>query len=278
MTQSLIARVRDEVAKTGFPLELRTASLLLERGYHVAHSVYFVDRDEEKSREVDIRALRNEFFNIKDARYAVRHCLSVECKKSASRPWVVFASEPVSYDQNVSDIHGAGFDGIWFRGGHRQWDKFEKQHPWFSHPLRGRAFCEPFSSSADSNQTIQKALLGSIKALIEFKAAGFAAGRHSRSGLKNVAFYYPIVVLEGDLFVATLKKGKIEADAAEAIPVSINYRSAMYSEEERHTVMIVTEKALPDAIASMDKWHGVVAAHLQRHPSVFSVSPDQEPE
>src|SRR5690606_15771226 len=123
--------------------ELRVAKLLRRRGYHVAQSVFYIDEDESKSREIDIRALKNSFFDVSDQEHAVRHCLTIECKKSHSRPWVVFCSEPVSYDQNAGDIHGAGYEGRWFRGGHRQWKSFQARHPWFSQKHRGRAYFEP---------------------------------------------------------------------------------------------------------------------------------------
>jgi hypothetical protein len=64
VTNDLKTKIYNEILKTGFPLELRTADYLLNREYHVAHNVYFLDRDEQKGREIDLRALKNDFFEF----------------------------------------------------------------------------------------------------------------------------------------------------------------------------------------------------------------------
>lgn len=141
MTGDLKTRIYDEVLKTGFPLELRTAHYLWSLRDHVAHNVYFLDRDEQKGREIDLRALKNVFFQKGQGRYAVRHCLLLECKKSISRPWVIFTSPAVSYDQDVSDIQtGGAKDGRWFEPSLETHRTFQKQHPWFSTSDRGRSY------------------------------------------------------------------------------------------------------------------------------------------
>jgi hypothetical protein len=164
MTNDLKTRVYEEVVKTGFPLELRTAGYLQSRQYHVAHNIYYLDRDEQKGREIDLRALKNAFFTKAGIRYSIRHCLLLECKKSISRPWVVFTSPTVSYDQDVLDIPTAGArDGFWFEHSLQNHQRFQTRHPWLSNTVRGRSYFEPFANSPDSNQTIFKALVAPEK-------------------------------------------------------------------------------------------------------------------
>src|SRR6185436_7976932 len=232
MAGDLKTRVYDEVLKTGFPLELRTAHHLKTRKYHVAHNVYFLDRDEQKGREIDLRALKNMFFNKGKGQYAVRHCLLLECKKSSSRPWVIFTSPVVSYDQDVTGIQTAGArDGMWLELSFETVREFEARHPWFSTPDRGRSYFEPFANSADSNQTIFKALVSVVKALIEVRNAGFGSGAYG--AIRNLAFYYPLIVLEGRLFVARLEPSGLVVEEVASIPVSFYYRSAQYADEQQ---------------------------------------------
>ena len=265
--KDLRKKIVEEVQKTGFPLELRTAAHLRTNGYYVAHSVYFIDKDEEKGREIDIRGLKNVFFKRDEREYVVRHVLTIECKKSVSRPWVFFCSQPVSYDQDVNDLQAAGFKDRWFRGGYRQWNTFERLHPWFSRDLRGRAFFEAFSSGPESNATIVKALLGSVKALLAIKESGF--GARSSEKLPTIGFYYPIVVLEGELYAAKLVNGDLLVEEIDSVPVSINYRSPSYPEEERFTVLVTKESAFSREIRALDDWQKRVAAHVRKHPNVF---------
>jgi hypothetical protein len=267
VSTDLIDKVRVEIEKTGFPLELRVAALLQAREYYVAHSVYFVDRDEQKGRELDLRALKNAFFRNDGLDYAVRHCLLIECKRSASRPWVVFTSPSVSYDQNISDIQCAGANGLpWLRSNWKQLRELEARHPWFSLLQRGRAFFEPFSGGGEANQGIFKALVSVVKALVAIREAGFGGGPDQP---RNIGFYYPMVVLDGSLFVARLESSGLVVEEATAIPVSINYRSPHYAEEERYTVLIVQESVLEREIAQLDTWLQEAAEYLQEHTDRF---------
>jgi len=209
----------------------------------------------------------NRFFVQDGEEYAVRHVLAIECKKSNSRPWVFFCSEPVSYDQNVGDIHGLGFSGQWFRGGHKQWRIFQRRHPWFSRNIRGRAYFEPFSSGAEANATIVKALLASVKALLELKESGFAAGLGSNRS--NIVFYYPLVVLQGDLFIARLINNELVVEEVDSVPVAINYQSPSYVGQDRFTVLVAKESALARETGALDKWLEYVSQHLRKHLAVF---------
>lgn len=269
MTSDLKDKIRQEIEKTGFPLELRAANELLRRDYHVAHNVYYLDRDENKGREVDLRGLRNEFFAVDRKPYAVRHCVLVECKKSVSRPWVVFTSPSVSYDQNVLDLHCNGTRGpIWRIQTVEDYSNAQDSHPWFGRPERGRAFFEPFSSGADANQTIFKALVSVVKASIEVRRSWFGGGGRGRP---SICFYYPIVVLDGLLYTATIGTAGLEIETADAVPVSLYYRSSAYSEEERYTILVVRESAFSSEIQKLDDWLAATALHLRGNKAAFEL-------
>jgi hypothetical protein len=274
MADDLKTKIVEEIKKTGFPLELRTAEYLRANGYYVAHSVYFIDKDENKGREIDIRALRNVFFKRQRIEHGVRHVLTIECKKSLSRPWVFFCSEPVSYDQDVADVQVRGHVGSWIQGSIKQYHSFQRGHPWFSRDIRGRAFFEAFSGGNEANATIVKALLGTVKALLAIRDSGFGSHRSERQ--PNIGFYYPIVVLDGDLFAATLRGSNLHVEPIDSVPVSINYRSPSYTDEERFTVLVTKESALPRELRALDRWQERVAAHLKKHPEVFDITPEPD--
>jgi hypothetical protein len=265
MSNELIAKIAAEINKTGFPLELRVASVLRDRGYHVATNMYFKDQDEEKGREIDIRALKNAFFG--QGRNAVRHCLLIECKKSSSRPWVFFTSPAVSYDQTVNRVLCLGVEtGQWIRS-MEEMAAMQKRHPWFRKPDRGRSFFEPFSSGgSEANQTIQKAILAAINASLDAHKSKFA-GAYS---WPNAIFYYPVVVLEGDLFTATLTKGAVTLRIADEVLVSVNYRSFEHpARREQHTVLVVREMAFKKALSALDKWLFHCAKRFGDRPNRF---------
>jgi hypothetical protein len=260
-TQRIIA----DINKTGFALELRVAQHLRNRDYHVATNIYFVDRDEEKGREVDIRALKNSFFEAEGIRRAVRHCLLIECKKSVKRPWIFFTSAAVSYDQSLRGVLSRGVSDTWI-GTREESIKLREQHPWFREPDRGRSFYEGFSNDADANSSIQKAVLGAIKATIETHESDFAAGF---SNLSNATFYYPIVVFQGELLRAYLSGSELVVTPVDHVLVSVHYRSTRYPSDDKHTVLVAREAAFPVAIEQLDDWLEICTEKFKIQPDCF---------
>lgn len=137
--EDLKESILKEVNKTGFPLELRVSKLLMDSEYYVANNLYYIDQDEGKGREVDIRALKNFVFEEGGKSYCVRHCLLIECKRSAERPWVVFTSSKTSYDKEIFELDCRGG-----KGGD-EWvtdevvKELEKIHPFEAYKRRGRS-------------------------------------------------------------------------------------------------------------------------------------------
>jgi hypothetical protein len=88
------AKVRDEVLKTGFPLEVNIIDLLLSKGWIVEPSVNFFDDDEHKFRELDIRATKHygsaNVGPMPNMKYNLSITLVIECKKSEKDAWVFF--------------------------------------------------------------------------------------------------------------------------------------------------------------------------------------------
>ncbi len=84
-----------------------------------------------------------------------------------------------------------------------------------------------------------------MKALIEVRNSGFGAGGAHPGRMRNLAFYYPLVVLEGQLFTARLESSELVVEETPSIPVSLYYRSPQYGDEEQYTVLIAQEDAFP---------------------------------
>jgi hypothetical protein len=82
--------VRRLVERSGYPFELSTARMLLERGYQVKPSLRFLDRDRSRDYEIDIVADKEEYVKLSDGtevRCLLR--LAIECK-SSRLPFVLF--------------------------------------------------------------------------------------------------------------------------------------------------------------------------------------------
>jgi len=155
----------ENINKTGFPLELRVSKVLEDNKYLDSNNLYYIDEDEGKGCEVDMRALKNFKFNTGGKNYFIRHCLLIECKRSAEKPWVVFTSSQTVYDRLNFFIQCRGVkkDIKW-----ADYDvpaKMGEIHPFSFYERRGRSFFEPFKNNM-GGITIYKSLITSIKAAI----------------------------------------------------------------------------------------------------------------
>lgn len=234
-----------EINKTGFALELRISKFLQDNGYHAANNLYYIDQDEGKGREVDMRALKNYEFKKDGKSYFIRHCLLIECKRSTEKPWVVFTSPQTVYDRNYFTLHCRGVKkSIWWKE-HGVPEKLAEIHPFSIYERRGRSFFEPFKNS-EGGVTIYKSLITSVKAAIATRNNEFAAKSSC------ICFYYPVVIFEGKLYEAYLDdKNEIEAQETDSAMVSFYYESPKY-QDERFIVPIVTEQFLPTFSSSLD--------------------------
>jgi len=240
--EELTKKVVKEITKSGFPLELRVSRLLESNGYLLAHNLYYVDQDEGKGREMDLRALKNFEWKKGAQIYRVRHCLIVECKKS-EKPWVVFTSAETYYDRKIHEIQRGGSDPK-NKLGSSEALGIKEIHPFASYERRGRSYFEPLRKSGDQ-KNIFGALTTSAKATIATQ--GFASGE------RDLCFYYPLVVFQGTLYEAYLDDNNdMQVQEVDLVVTSFFYQSAEYK-SEKFLIPIVTERALPNFCSDLDK-------------------------
>ena len=88
-------RLLEWLEKQGYPLEMRVAKAFQAAGARVIQSEYYVDPVREESREIDIVADWQQWFN----HAIVTITFVIECKSSKDKPWILF----VSPDARLSD-------------------------------------------------------------------------------------------------------------------------------------------------------------------------------
>jgi hypothetical protein len=82
-------KIAAAVQKTGYPLEQRVSYLLQERDWTPFHSVVYTEPESGKERELDILAYKL----INERRVELR----ISCKRSISKPWVLFTEDSRRY-------------------------------------------------------------------------------------------------------------------------------------------------------------------------------------
>lgn len=113
--------LRSDIAKTGYVSEMIAAGIFGKAGWQVYDHLYFLDKEENKGREIDLSAIYTHTeINLKRS-LTVKVGLSVEVKKAASKPWVVFTSplnSPLDAVENLfeTSLIRLHIQEIWFKG------------------------------------------------------------------------------------------------------------------------------------------------------------------
>ncbi len=87
-----IANLRADIVKTGYVTEMIATGIFDKAGWQNFDHSYFLDRDENKGREIDLLAIYYHTESNAKKSLTVGLGLSVEIKKATSKPWIVFTS------------------------------------------------------------------------------------------------------------------------------------------------------------------------------------------
>lgn len=246
MDKNQLSKIANQVKTTGYPLELEIADILSNRDYYVAQSLYFVDEDENKPREIDLRALYNYKIPVNDSHHFLRNVFLIECKKSRDI-WVFPSSKTNHYDpdkpvmlpETKIDLASIALD----------YKLSRPRYPLNDFAFRARNYFQfqDNNSSQITDITIIKALTSAVKATLSSMKSRFAAGENS------LCYYYPIVVFDGTMCEALLHNGEIDVREIDKVLVSFNYESTAYK-QAIFSVPIVTKAILVSFLADIEKY------------------------
>ena len=82
-------KIADAVARSGYPLEQRVGHLLELKGWNSFYSINYTDPSSGSERELDILAYKI----IRERRIELR----ISCKRSLSKPWILFTEDVERY-------------------------------------------------------------------------------------------------------------------------------------------------------------------------------------
>jgi hypothetical protein len=193
---SLEERVRRWFAGSGYPLEMRVASLISQRGFSVYQSDYYLDPDLKEQREIDVVGLDE--LRIDGGRF--RLTVAIECKTSRDKPWLVLSSAQSDRDgpKHVED-RSASRAGMEFL--RRVCDRSDIQElAIFRQPARnGYSVVRAFGEGPDIPYAAMMSASKAARAIAE-------EASHVRADYVVAEIILPVVVLDGRLFEAYLTR------------------------------------------------------------------------
>lgn len=231
------ANILSDLLKSGFPAEIYISSTLEQQEWMVYNSSLFFDKEESKEREIDIHAVKvdDSFINrtptkvgLGDVCKSISH-LIIEVKK-CKKPLIFFqyGREYAGFFPNQTfkskkeRFHHLSLDDIDSVYASRG-DLFTRKetlkfyglikHRYKENPLH-KTFYMAFPSPSQPNQ-VYEAVKKTYKALMYQKS------RYG-NGAYVLHIFYPIVVVDGDLWSAKLdKKGNINLEKVEHLLLEV---------------------------------------------------------
>jgi len=232
MSDDFQNKIKKDLLKSGFPLELEISRKLEDKEWNVLQNEYISEENSDQEYEVDIIGLRmfeKEFDRIK---FKLFSKLVIECKKSEKYPWVFFTREKQSIDKAhrlIKQVANFGvnrpfrlpqhhyYDDIDFLGEQIDYESLSV----FSWEKKATSYSQAFRDPNKENQIYRtiKSLLRNLRIIKNKQNKSLSQGRWSEIILE---MYFPIIVLDGDLFEGFLNEGDFTINEINYVPLVIN--------------------------------------------------------
>ena len=242
--------IRDELKRRGFPLESYVERLLVDSGWRVNSNVYFLDKESNKARELDMEASFDKFAPSTWTKIILN--LLIQCKRLHGNAWVFFScpSKSVRFDifhkcdltnflrkdDRWSPLTFAVFDCEIFGS--------EKTHV-AKREAVATNYCEIIIDEKKSNkrtdniwesavtlvkavsQELEKSLCGAKQYLEE----DLEVGQFLKKPFDLAQVFFPIIVFEGKMYAATLLEDDVRLQKVDYVQLRVDYESGHYKRD-----------------------------------------------
>lgn len=255
-----IEKIKEDIEKSGLPLEIDVNDILRKRGWEVSNQRYYLDQVEKKPRYTDIVATRLE--EIKSPKLdRLNITLIMECKRS-SKPWVF-------YTVPKGEMHEPSFGQVFLI-------KFNSQpklpYPeyklfWHSHYFLGnvnKIAIRSYVAFAEGKNGINTAINQSLKALIYNKnETSVLLTKLPREVWGVIIIYYPVVILDGEIYECEKNKNGLKISKATYEQYEVHYGVSETVKEETYLVDIVKKEFLHKYLTWLDDEISSISTELK---------------
>ena len=231
MSQELLAKVRADLERSGMHTEMLARQIFHRAGWSMSGGAAYLDRDEGKSRELDISAARVSNLELKGTSLGYNEMRIVAEVKKSERPWIVFKRPPPTYQVGcawnnlISSINlpcephelarfletGSllmenGWEGV---GIHEAFKNPDQPSRWYGAFV---AVCKAAEAHLDDHSPDGERLSPDIA-----------------TEPTEITFHQPLVILDGALITAELSPdNEIVLAAAQSAAFKFDYRTPVY--------------------------------------------------
>ena len=242
-----IRNIKEDIEKSGLPLEIEVGSTLREKGWRVFHQRYYLDPDENKSRFVDVVANRIKKTGSKRIN-RINQTLFIECKRSLDKPWV-FYTVP-NFEDIFMNALSVKFITEPELPHHIENALIARSH-YFRDPKEAAIIhYEPFIGRGGGK--IFTAVNQVLKALrYEVKEKIIPLIKKGPKGI--IAFFYPVIVFDGNMYKGErLNGGKLEISPIDYVKHEVSYLDLEKGMEESYLIDVLKKEFLSDYLRLLD--------------------------
>jgi len=236
--------LREQIEKTGYPLEIEISSIL-DPKWEVINTESYFDVDEKKMRDIDIRADKPIVQELMPLLLDVK--LIVECKRDRDFAWVFF-TRPLIFDW-LEDINGQYLDELQVLTKSSETTQIKDiilgKTPYHYRDMNKIAVCyEEFHLQGKKNSFAQKKkeifeAQNQLKKYISYTNEQEMKAQYP--DLYRLIMYFPCIVFDGQMFEAIVEGTKIRLKRANHILLTTQNRTS-YSNWEQGFLIDVVQK------------------------------------
>lgn len=184
-------KIKRELSKSGFPLQVFCQRCLLANGWAMSGSTHMIFGDESK-KEIDVEGYFQEDLT---GNTSIIYIIHVACKKSHDNPWVFFKELPWGHLL-------IQYENIKMKNPSEVTYKIKDLH--FHHVPVSSIYTMAFKGKGKTNQIYEAImnLISSYEFLLDFRKKHEELRQRKSKGI-TVAF--PTILLDGKLFLATVE-------------------------------------------------------------------------
>lgn len=281
MTDKKITRLEmiSSIENSGYLIEQRVEPLLKKAGFSVHTNDVFKDDETGKTREIDLTAIGG---HVLFEDHMLFPFLIVECENNL-QPVVFFRSEAPDSSMHHLDVKLSGSPVHFFKNENEstpfnEYLKLNKYHHYCTGPFATQYCSFQFvdkmkkwialhpEKQHDTFQNIVKCLNFNI----DSHYASYRLPELGKPDSTNIQLYYPVLILQGDLYEAFLEKDKLKIESRKHIQYS--KQSVKDTEPTTIHIDVITEDYLPHLLKTINSEVKKITDQLRRRKEVITYS------
>ncbi|MBI1820312.1 MAG: hypothetical protein HY036_10525 [Nitrospirae bacterium] len=266
-----IEKIKKTLARSGHIFEYQVCDLFEKNGWMIVPNRFYLDKDEDKGREIDLVA-----YKISEVKpeTAVITVVVVEAKQSLKNKWVFFTkgdysgsinlnNYPLFYLNEILELETSYPDQEKFKGYLLNMLQKNNLMGLFNFEYKAHSYAE-VSEAKDSQKTTQSTFFnatnasdihGAIFPVIKAISSELALYENRKIATNEKRFYwvFPLVVFNGEILEARVKEGNIDLLEKDEIQYVTRYTSKRY--DDFYSINVIRWQSLIKYINLYNQMH-----------------------